>query len=96
MDIREALKLKLGAERITQIVSSQRMAEIERISVQKQCDTLNKIKLLEARQEGGETIRDFKQRLHRLADACNFTMKCSSKRCTEANTESILHLDLCW
>ena len=58
-DIREALKSKLGAERISQISSTQLMVEIERISIQKQCDTLNKIKLLEARQEVGETIRGF-------------------------------------
>ena len=62
-DIREALKSKLGAERISQISSTQLMVEIERISIQKQCDTLNKIQLLEARQEVGETIRGFVQRL---------------------------------
>ena len=65
-DMREALESKLGAERITQISSSQLMVEIERISIQKQCDTLNKIKLLEAKQEVGETIRGFVQRLRRL------------------------------
>ena len=58
-DIREALESKLGAERISQISSTQLMGEIERISIQKQCDTLNKIKLLEASQEVGETIRGF-------------------------------------
>ena len=58
-DIREALESKLGAERISQISSTQLMLEIERISIQKQCDTPNKIKLLKARQEVGETIRGF-------------------------------------
>ena len=62
-DIREALESKLGAEWISQISSTQLMVEIERISIQKQCDTLNKIQLLEARQEVGETIRGFVQRL---------------------------------
>ena len=83
--------MKLGAERITQIVSSQRMAEIERISVQKQCDTLNKIKLLEAMQQTGITIRGFEHRLRMLAYiVCNFTTKCTSQSCKEANTETIL------
>ena len=63
------------------------MVEIERISIQKQCDTLNKIKLLTARQEVGETIRGF---VRRLAYACDFTAKCMSKSCTEANTEMII------
>jgi hypothetical protein len=35
------------------------MVDIERISVQDRCDILNKIKLLKARQETGETIRGF-------------------------------------
>ena len=43
------------------------MVDIDRISVQKQCDVLNKLKLLEARQETAETIiRGFE---HREADA---------------------------
>ena len=71
-DIREALESKLGSERITQISSSQLMVEIERISFQKQCDILNRIKLFKARQETGETIRGFEHRLRTLAYACNF------------------------
>ena len=70
------------------------MVEIERISIQKQCDTLNKIKLLKARQEGGETIRDFKQRLHRLADACNFTTKCSGRGVQKATLSR--YSSRCW
>ena len=62
-DIREALKSNLGAERISQISSTQLMVEIERISIQKQCDTLNKFKLLEAKQEAGDTIIGFVRRL---------------------------------
>ena len=52
-DMIEALELKLGAERISQILSSQLMVEIERISVQKQCDVLNKIKLFEPNRSWG-------------------------------------------
>ena len=89
-DIREALESKLGSERITQISSSQLMVEIERISFQKQCDVLNRIKLFKARQETGETIRGFEHRVRTLAYACNFTTKCMSKSCTEANTETII------
>jgi hypothetical protein len=69
-------------------VNKMNMLEIERVSIQKQCDTLNKIKLLEAKQEMGETIRGFVQRLCRLA--FNLTAKCMSKSCTEANTEMII------
>jgi hypothetical protein len=53
------------------------MVEIERISIQKQCDSLKKNKLLKARQEVGGTIRGFEQRLpvRRLAYVCNLTIK---------------------
>ena len=50
--MREAIESKLRAKRITQFTSSKLMVEIERISVQKQHDVLNKLKLLEARQSG--------------------------------------------
>jgi hypothetical protein len=53
------LESKLGAKRISQISSTHLMVEIERVSIQKQCDTLNKIKLFEAKQRVGETIRSF-------------------------------------
>ena len=83
--ITEELASKLGAEWISQISSTQLMVEIERVSIQKQCNTLNKIKLFEAKHGVGETIRGFVQRLCRLAYACNFTAEC-----TEANTEVII------
>ena len=43
--------------------------EIERISVQKQCDFLNKLKLVKAMQETSEPMRGFMQRLRMLAYA---------------------------
>jgi hypothetical protein len=69
-DIREELESKLGAERISQISSIQLMVEIGRISIQKQCNTLNKIKLLEAKQGVGKKIRCVVQRLHTQAEIC--------------------------
>ena len=89
-DTRETLESKLGAERISQISSTQLMVEIERVSIQKQCDTLNKIKLFEAKQGVGKTIRGFAKRLRRLTYACDFTTRCMSKSCTESNTEMII------
>ena len=68
-DMRKALVSKLGAERMTQISSSQLLVEIERISVQKQCDFLNKLKLVKAMQETSAPIRGFMQRLGMLAYA---------------------------
>jgi hypothetical protein len=68
-DMRKALVSKLGAERMTQISSSQLLVEIERISVQKQCDFLNKLKLVKAMQETSEPMRGFMQRLRMLAYA---------------------------
>ena len=78
------VELKIGAERITHISYG---GDREDLSSEA---TLNKIKLLEARQEMGETIRGSKHRLRMLAYACNFTTKCTSQSCTEANTEMIL------
>ena len=54
----------------------------ERISVQKQCDVHNKLRLFQARQEVGERIREFEHRLRMLEYACNFTTKCPSQSCT--------------
>ena len=56
-DMQKALASKLGAERMTQMSSTQLLVEIERGSVQKQCDNLNKIKLYEAAQETSYPIR---------------------------------------
>ena len=55
------------------------------MSLQKQGDHLNKIKLFEAVHGPSEPIRGFMHRLQMLAYACNFTTKCSSKCCTETN-----------
>ena len=65
------------------------MVEIERISVQKQCDVLNKLKLFETKQEMSELIMGFEYRLRMLAYA---TTKCPSQICTADNTEVILIL----
>ena len=58
---------KLGADRIAQISPTQLLVEIERVAVEKQCDLLNKIKLLEAVQEINEPVRRFESRLRILA-----------------------------
>jgi hypothetical protein len=66
--------------------------EIERISVQKQWDVLNKLKLVKAMQETSAPIRGFMQRLGMLAYAWNFNTRCPSWLCTAANTEVIILL----
>ena len=58
-DMRRALVSKLGTDRLAEISSSQLMAEIERVSVQKQLDLLNTVKLFEAVQGPSEPIRNF-------------------------------------
>ena len=63
------------------------MVVIETVSIQKPCDTLNKIKVFEAKQRVGETIRGFVKRRRRLAYECNFTTKYMSKSCTEGCLE---------
>ena len=83
--MRRALVSKLGTDRLAEISSSQLMAEIERVSVQKQLDLLHKVKLFEAVQGPNEPIKNFVYRLQMLAYECNFTTNCSSKNCTVAN-----------
>ena len=61
------------------------MTEIETVSIQKQLDLLNKVKLFEAVQEPSEPIKNFAFRLQMLAYKCNFTTSCSNKNCTAAN-----------
>ena len=66
--------------------TSQLMSEIDRVSVQKQLNLLNKTKLFEAAQGLTEPFKNFVFRLQLLAYECNFTTSCSSQDCTAANS----------
>ena len=92
--MRRALVSKLGTDRLAEISSSQLLAEIERVSVQKQLDLLNTVKLFEAVQGPSEPIRNFVFRLQMLAYECNFTTSCSSQNCTAANYGGIILFEL--
>jgi hypothetical protein len=81
-DMKKALASKLGTYRLAKISTSQLKMEIERVSVQKQLDLLNKVKLSEAVQGPSEPIKNFIHRLHMFAYKCNFTTNCSSQNCT--------------
>ena len=59
------------------------MVEIEKAAVEKQSDLLNKVKLMEAKQERGELIRTSVARLRGLANICNLLTKCPNETCTE-------------
>ena len=84
--MKKTLAFKLGAERLTEISTSQLLVEIEGVSVQKQLDYLNKVKLFDAVKGPSEPIRSFIHRLHTLAYECNFTANCSSQNCTSTRT----------
>ena len=59
------------------------MMEIERITVVKQSDLLDKVKLMKAKQECDEPIKTFLARLRGLANICNLSTECPSETCTE-------------
>jgi hypothetical protein len=84
-DMRRAMISKLWTDGIEETTSSQLMKEIETVSVQKQLDPINKVKLFEAVQEPSEPIKKFIFRLQMLAYECNFTTSSSSQNCTAAN-----------
>ena len=53
------------------------MLEIEKTAVDKQSDLLNKVKLMEAKQERDEPVRTFVARLRGLANICILYTQCA-------------------
>ena len=58
------------------------MLEIEK-AVEKQLDLLNKVKLMEAKQECDEPVRTFVSRLRGLANICILFTQCTRGGCTK-------------
>ena len=58
------------------------MLEIEK-AVEKQSDLLNKVKLMEAKQECDEPVRRFVSRLRGLANICTLFTQCTGGGCTQ-------------
>ena len=59
------------------------LLEIEKAAVEKQSDLLNKVKLMEAKQERDEPIRTFVARLRGLAIICILYTQCTGGGCTQ-------------
>ena len=59
------------------------LLEIERAAVEKQSDLLNKVKLMEAKQECDEPVRTFVARLCRLANICVLSTLCTGGACEQ-------------
>ena len=53
------------------------MLEIEKAAVEKQSNVLNKVKLMEAKQERDEPVRTFVARLRGLANICILYTQCA-------------------
>ena len=59
------------------------MLEIKKSAAEKQSDLLNKVKLMEAKQERDEPVRTFVARLRGLAIICILYTQCTGGGCTE-------------
>ena len=69
--LRKMLHNTIGANKMTSITVTELMVEIEKAAVEKQSNLLNKVKLMEAKQERDEPVRTFVARLRGLANICN-------------------------
>ena len=56
---------------------------MEKTAVEKQSDLLNKVQLMETKQERDEPIRSYVARLKGQANICSLMMKCPGYTCTE-------------
>ena len=59
------------------------MEEIEKAVVERQSDLLNKVRLIDAKQEREEAVRTFVARLRRLANICALSMVCTKEGCSQ-------------
>ena len=72
------------------------MQEILKAAVEKQSDLINKVKLMEAKQERDEPVRTFVARLRGLANICILFTDCTSETCnkTVSNVDATILLAL--
>ena len=58
------------------------LEEIKKAVVEKQSDLLNKVRLMDAKQERDKAVRTFVARICGLANICALSTKCTKGACT--------------
>ena len=66
--LRKTLQNTIGTAKMATITVNDLMKDMEKAAVEKQSDLLNKVKLIEARQERNKPVRTFVARLRGLAN----------------------------
>ena len=77
VSLRRTLQNTIGTTNIEKITVADLLLEIERAAVEKQSDLLNKVMLMEVKQECNEPVSTFVARLRGLANICVLSTQCT-------------------
>ena len=83
LSLRRSLQNTIGSAALANMKVTGMMTEIEKAAVERQSDLLNKVRLMDAKQECEEAVRTFVARLRSLANFCALSMVCAKVGCAQ-------------
>ena len=73
----------IGSAKLANMKDAGLLTEIEKAAVEKQSDLLNKVSLMDAKQERDEAVKTFVARIRGLANICTLSTKSTKGPCTQ-------------
>ena len=82
LSLQRTLQNTIGSAALAKMTVIELMADIEKAE-SRQSDLLNKVRLMDAKQEREEAVRTFVARLRGLANICALSTVCTKEGCTQ-------------